>query len=260
MEMYGTWWRPEFRDLTVNGTLRQQCDGRITLALDGGFKGKNQKWDELPGWPLLNGSSDGKDISLIACRVMHESGSLRGQIRRQVLSIHQALIGIHLNDPGTKVFEKLTFEIENLYEFTRFTLTKPTERRRRNQFTRDGDTIRLSRSLNSIRNSRQRLGVVRTTTTHASISVTPAESGSVASLLAYMKSFQDLVSLATQKPCALLKPEFTVRLQGRPSPVKVARQLRDNSHPDRSFEDELHIWTWRSGILHCRQVVVEFMR
>jgi len=170
-------------------------------------------------WPLLLGESDGEPVTLLDCQSTHFESQLFGNPIAQTLIAMQAFVGIHLDVPDQVAFKAISIKIENLHAWTAATgLSEQVEfedGRQRGpviradfpeeqsacvadyritlvhsfftggEFTRSGTTARIAEAVE--------------------LSIEPVEGlRSAANLFAFGKPLQDLITLATDRPAAVL--------------------------------------------------------
>lgn len=123
-ETDGYWWIPGEDDKKVAGVVRFDDDG-INLRLFGAFTQEDtpSRWDELrplEAAEIINGSCDGREVTLIQARqTCHSSTTGQTESRHQEFEARYMLIGVWLQSPTERIFDRIDLEIENTLTWAR---------------------------------------------------------------------------------------------------------------------------------------------
>ncbi|GAB2473652.1 hypothetical protein GCM10027030_05210 [Luteococcus sediminum] len=123
-EWTGHWWLPEDPQRAVPGVLRYEPGAGLTLSLIGGFEdrilqpleGGYAVMEGSRSWPLVLGTADNKEITLLDCYPQHTQSYWPGPDgpHKQTISALTALVGVHLEDAEQEVFTESRVSVENL--------------------------------------------------------------------------------------------------------------------------------------------------
>jgi hypothetical protein len=214
MEWRGNWWIPTAGDDQVPGVLVQKEDGLLVLTLEGGFPGASPRTDELPEWDLVHGQCDDVPITLIEGRTISQRRRGGDILSEQGIISSRVLVGCHLDSMSQRLFGRIEFELENLYQFCSYAanwqaVDEDAERSPKHEFQhgRFSYELDLSRPKSSTRSENQ--GVVREDVERAVAIITADVPQSADSMLQQAGVLQDLVTFSAQKACAFLSLGLT---------------------------------------------------
>lgn len=228
LELAGWWWPPDQPAERVPGTLRCLAGQHPALSLIGGFDpqiwertGPNS-WEagsEPRAWPLLLGVAEGKPVTLIQCQSSLFRRHFVGPPIEQTPTAIKALIGIHLEEPDQPVLRAIEVEVEDLLGWSAVSGIKEEIRFEAGRVPCPGS---LSAEFAEQRTARvvdaqvtlhhgfrtgsdhTRSATTARITEHAWLTVEPDGLRPAESLTAYAKPLQDLLTLSTHRPAAVL--------------------------------------------------------
>ncbi|WP_230855127.1 ApeA N-terminal domain 1-containing protein [Arthrobacter terrae] len=229
-EWTGNWWLPENPEHPVPGVLRYEPEEGLRLLLIGGFEdrtfhpidGGMDEADETFTWPLLLGSADNKEITLLDClSVSSESYGLGvGGLHKQTVSALTALVGVHLKNVDQEAFTKCEVSVENLNLWSDSSVFTKTLGIKDEKLNGEGSihvkptnepSVAVSGTMISLAHVHtlphfdhmrgQTRGRMRDT---VHVRFEPTKACSLAGAREYARAIQDLVSLATHTACAIL--------------------------------------------------------
>jgi hypothetical protein len=231
----GRFWLPEHPDDIQRGILTYTPDKGLRLVLIGGFTDNVWLPTENPHtrvlssgtrrWPLIHGAVGNQRATLIDCVAVSSSSYFMGrEVAEQEIRAQVCLLGVLLTDPGAQVFSEVSVEIENLTGWDSrpdmvWKIEQPEAGRRPTRWEISvepaeprtvtiGDlTVELHRwyRLPSYDSRRGRLEAATFAVSHFTLSSTEPKSVDV-----WMETagvLQDLITLAMDTPCAVLKAE-----------------------------------------------------
>jgi len=236
-ELAGWWWLPDQPDDKIPGVLRCAPGQHPRLLLIGGFdpliwvRSSPNSWEasgEMRTWPLLLGESDGQQATLLDCCPSSSSRSLQNRSQSlfdQTLIAMRALIGVHLESADQATFKAMEINIENLLAWSaakglRERVIDFQDAREREadiisaEFPEERsaliDDYRITLHHRLVPGSDcTRSDTTATITENAVLSVEPLQGlRSLAGLTKLVKPLQDLITLATNRPAAVLSTEL----------------------------------------------------
>jgi len=273
----GRFWLPDSPDNVQRGILTYTPDKGVRLALIGGFDDAVWLPTENPHtrvlssasrrWPVIYGEASKQAVTLIDCAAVRSSSYFMGKegerVEEQEIRATRCLLGVWLTDPDAQVFSQISLEIENLTEWdyrpdVMWEIEESETGRRPARWgirvepadprtvVIDDLTVELQRwyRLPSHDNRRGRLEAGTFAVSHFVLN-SPAPK-SVNEWMETASVMQDLITLAMDAPCAVLKTELrpTDQLKAEPNSaafknVTVYAQHVVNGDPDAS---SVHGW------------------
>ncbi len=228
----GNFWLADKPDEPQQGFLTYTPDDGVTLRLVAGFDDRQRVSTSTTGYVVTKGPGrfpvilgavgSGKPVTLVDCRVTHsELSGFVDEVRDQDISAEQVLTNVTLKDPDAAVFSELAIELENLTEWDRHDevtiFVDPSEEspRRENWRVHVEPLKPLSATVGEltielVRQYRQpRFDVLRdrhdtTATAFSYLNIRSSTPKSMMEWFEVTKTFQDLLTLAMDAPCALL--------------------------------------------------------
>jgi len=247
----GRFWLPASPDNIQRGTLTYTPDKGVRLVLIGGFDDAVWLPTENPHtrvlssrsrqWPVIHAAVGNQPVTLVDCVAVSSSSYFMGkEIEEQTIRAEMCLFGVLLTDPSAQVFSQISIEIENLTEWdyrpdvmwkvehpetarrpTRWDISvEPAEPR---AVVVDDLTVELHRwyRLPSHDNRRGRLEAATFAVSYFKLSA--PEPKSVDEWMDTAGVIQDLITLAMDAPCAVLKAELKPTDQLKAEPNSAAR-------------------------------------
>jgi hypothetical protein len=233
----GRFWLPGQQDQDQRGILSYTPDKGVRLTLIGGFD--DAIWlstgnantrvlsDRSKQWPVIHGVVENKPITLLDCAAVRSTSYWIGtEIAEQEIRASTALLGVLLKEPDGQLFSEMTIEIENLTEWdyrpdvtfeiereeslprgTRWRIAvDPVEPRS----VQVGDLIvELKRWYRMPSHDVRRGRLEASTFAVSSFTLRSTEPKSVDEWVRNAQFFQDLITLAMDAPCAVLKDTLT---------------------------------------------------
>lgn len=229
-EWTGHWWLPDAAESTVPGVLRYDPVDGLRLDLIGGFEDRVLR-QVRPGvlvdqgtktWPVILGLADNKEVTLIDCWPSHSKSYGVGFTgpHKQTIGAMTGLIGVHLSEIEHAAFTELRVSVENLGHWssssafagaigiendkmdgTGHISVSPVEEP---CVTVDGTKLTLAHEHTLPHFDRRRgetIGRMRDT---VFVRLEPESPYTLASAREDARVIQDLLSLATHRPSALL--------------------------------------------------------
>ena len=229
-EWSGHWWLPSAPDERIAGVLSFDPDEGLTLRLIGGWTLEDDtptesgvvRDDRMPELPLIHGMSAGQLITLVdvfITKIERFRVGFRGPADATTAHAMTAIVGCHLDDPDSTVFEGAIATIENLSSWSRLSGL-------RSEIGREDDGTRVNRiSLTPIqplvaeygdlvaklfdvqwspRNEFTRWGTRASLRETVSIQVTSDQPRNLAGWTEELRSAGDLISLCGLSACGLM--------------------------------------------------------
>lgn len=238
------WWRPDAGDARVAGVLSLGYDG-LSLELIGSFEG-TERPASLAAYPVLHGTTtSGKHLTLINSSVRSKSfgfGAL--DVPSTLLSPAAVLVGAHLDDPLTAVWDASSIELERLTAWAEphglaqslqlteeshlaaasfcYEVPPSVERRVPGAAFTIGPTQHLSTDL--VHEARITVSVTARFTFDEPATIDDIQQR-------YLKPLVDLVIFATQKPTSILS--FRVSIGSPRAQVEVVQRRDPPAEDDR---------------------------
>lgn len=225
----GHWWLPGDPGDEVAGVLTYEPGAGLVLELIGGFDDRifdhshanySTVSEGSQTWPLVHGRAAGKEITLLDCVATSTVSGLFGGPQAQTVGALTALIGVHLEEPEQKVFTECLVSIEDLTRWSAISGFEWTVGREKGKPTRarsisakpaeepvvivDGTTITLAHVYTLPFVDRTRGHEVARMRDAEFLRFQPDHPWSLNVAREYAKAFQDLLSLATHRACAIL--------------------------------------------------------
>jgi ApeA N-terminal domain 1 len=228
----GRFWLPGQRDQDQRGVLTYSPDNGVLLTLIGGFD--DAVW--LPGtgsthvlsersraWPVVHGIVGRMPVTLLDCvAASSKSYMFVGEVSEQEIRTSEALVGALLKEPDRQLFSGVTIELENLTEWDYrsdvvFEIERgeniPRSARWRiavdpvdPRVVEVGDlTVELNRLYRMPSHDVLRGRLEASTFAASYLTVRSSEPRSVDEWMETAQIFQDLITLAMDGPCAVLK-------------------------------------------------------
>ena len=228
----GRFWLPGQENAQQRGTLTYSPDRGVRLALIGGF----DDVDWLPGpsrnmwipsrtmqWPIIHGDVGATGVTLMDGVVQRSSANLfGGTVSQQEIRAERLLVGALIDDAHRCVFSGLKIELENLTEW-HYTPDVVNEIERREDLTRGirwriavepvdsitvdvGDmTVELGRWYRLPSHDLRRGRLASSTFAASELILKSVRPRSAGEWMEAARAFQDLLSLAMDAPCAILR-------------------------------------------------------
>jgi ApeA N-terminal domain 1/Apea-like HEPN len=236
----GTWrgpfWLADQPDREQRGVVTYDPDNGVNLTLVGGFD--DGRWVQTgPGgfamregsgrFPVIHGKVGVKPVSLLDCRVTRSRSTGFGLVPdEQVVSVGRMLMGVLLDDPDAEAFSELTVELENLTRWDHrddiMVYTKEDPKLPQGvewkvtvnpvdslRVTVDELTIELGRRYVRPSGNMRRSGLDSSSFVVSYLTVKSSSPKSIAQWGETEKQFQDLLTLAMDRPCAVLSETLT---------------------------------------------------
>lgn len=245
-EWMGYWWLPDDPEHRVPGVLRYIPKDGLHLTLIGGFEhhehhkvdGGTAVTSESKTWPVLWGATRNASITLFDCFPIHSVSSLfkldQEYPDEQAISATTALIGLHLRNRFDAIFTKCIVSVENLTMWSNsspFTSSFGIEDGRYDGTCSitlgetqspptvvDGTTAMLGHEITMSAFNHTRAHSTASIMDAAFVSFTPEAPIALADAEAWAGSLQDLVSLAMDRACSLLRLELRIPLDVEQNP------------------------------------------
>lgn len=257
----GQFWLPEHLGQDDRqGILTYKPDSGTTLSLIGGFD--DGSFVRLPSgsgvlregrgrFPVIHGVAGGKPVTLLDCRVTGaKSRGFVPQVEEQEISVGCLLMGVLLDDPDARMFSELTLELENLTawdqrgDITSYPDRDPNLPRGESWHITvvpvqpltaavDDLTVTLHRRYSRPFADAQRHGLDVSTFAASYFTVNSPEPKSIDEWDGIAKVFQDLLTLAMDSPCAVLRETL--------APAEVLRNDREAQARDQIVVYARHI-------------------
>jgi ApeA N-terminal domain 1 len=212
-DWWGHFWLPGERDQAKPGVLAYTPEGGPVLSVIGELIPRGQ-----PRVPVVHGFADNTPITLLDC--IHVGGTVYGFVTgEQKIRAEQALIGINLQGEATKAFVGIEVQVENLTEWAAQSHIRYEEaevgqpwrwqviiERPAPSAQRDGVTAELH-GLYQLPGvfDRRRSGINVAARESSFIRFESQKPRPLADWLDLVDMVRDLVSLAMDTPCAVLK-------------------------------------------------------
>lgn len=230
-EWTGHWWLPDDPEHIAPGVLRYEPDEGLRLSLIGGFEsrvfrplreGVRAITDDARSWPVIWGVVENREVTLLDCLPLNSQSYGLGfdGPHKQTVSALTGLVGVHLDGAEDEVFTECHVSVEDLKHWSHssvFTGSVGLEDERLDgrgtisvkpvdepSVVVDGTTITLAHehTLPYFDEHRgQTVGGMRDT---AFVRFQPGSPISLGTAQDHAKAVQDLVSLATHRPSAIL--------------------------------------------------------
>jgi ApeA-like protein/HEPN superfamily Apea-like protein len=247
-EWKGYFWPAEDQAQARPGVLSYAPDTGLLLDLIGGFN--DAKWVPARGgvgqvlttptreWSVVHGVAARMPITLLDCAFLGSSGSAVGdEPDEQKIHVMQALVGVHLPDESSASFNGIEIWVENLSLWAaesdiRRTMWVGESNRRweinveqtESRFAHlDGMTAELGRGHVLIDSDMRRSHLNVATHEISSISFRSKQPRPLKDWFEMVGVTQDLISLAMDKPCAVLGQTLSPTEEAKDNPASPAR-------------------------------------
>ncbi|MGV0906268.1 ApeA N-terminal domain 1-containing protein [Mycobacterium novum] len=233
MQWQGRFWRPGRENEDQRGTLTYSPDRGVRLALIGAFDDGAWLPGSRPGvrvlssstrrWPVLYGTVGSARVTLFDCAVERSTSHLMGAgVARQEIRAQRLFVGVLLDEEEHRRFSGVRIELENLtewhctpdigYQIERY--EDPTRRTRWSieveqaepiQVDVDDLTVELARWYRLPSHDLRRGRLESSTFAVSSLTLRSSEPRSAEEWAEAAGGLQDLLSLAMDAPCAVLR-------------------------------------------------------
>lgn len=229
-EWTGHWWLPADPETVVAGVLRFEPNHGLTLSLVGGFEDRilrqigPNSFAVLDGsqvWPVIHGVAANKEITLLECIATHSQSYNMGPTAQQSVAPLTALIGVHLNNSEEAKFAAVEASVENLTRWSADSVFSGSLGLADDERPDGTGTIKatpvdtLSTTFGDLTAylehrhtlpffDRRRDGTVGRMVDTAVFRLKTLEPADFSRFFDEVKGIQDLLSLATHMPCAVI--------------------------------------------------------